>query len=103
MLVSLRRLFAGLLRHHVRGVPIGPVLVALPGAFLVLAVGGLGTPKRARQVACGAERSRRGIDAPWKPGGDLLQQPAVAIGIAERGERAVAATIGIWTADPEPP
>src|SRR5580658_10390062 len=34
---------------------------------------------------------------------DLLQQPAVAVGIAEGGERAVAAMLGIRTADPEPP
>jgi len=52
---SFRQLSAGLLGHHVRGVPVGPVLVALPGAFLVLAVGGRGTFECARQVACGAE------------------------------------------------
>src|SRR3984893_17487154 len=34
---------------------------------------------------------------------DLLQQPAVAVGIAERRERAVAAMLGIRTANPEPP
>jgi hypothetical protein len=34
---------------------------------------------------------------------DLLQQPAVAVGIAEGDERAVAAMLGIRTADPEPP
>ena len=50
-----RELSAGLLRHHVRGVPVGPVLVALPDAFLVLAVGGRRTFERAHQVACGAE------------------------------------------------
>ena len=42
----------GLLRYHVSGVPVGPVRVALPGALLVLAVGGLRTPKRARQITC---------------------------------------------------
>ena len=41
---SRRQLRAGLLRHHVRGVPVGPVRVSLPGALLVLAVGGLRPP-----------------------------------------------------------
>jgi hypothetical protein len=71
----------------------------VPRKLLVLAVGGRRTPKRARQVACGAERSRGRVDAPGKPGRDLLQQPAVAVGIAERGERAVAAMLGVRTAD----
>ena len=42
---SRRQLRPGVLRHHVRGVPVGPVRVALPGALLVFAVGGLCTPK----------------------------------------------------------
>jgi hypothetical protein len=82
----LRQLFAGLLRHHVRGVPVAPVRVALPGALLVLAVGGLRTPERARQVACGAERSRGRVDASGQPRRDLPQQPAVAVWVAERGK-----------------
>ena len=44
------------LRHHVLGVPVGPVGVALPGALLVLAVGGLRTLKHARQIACGGRK-----------------------------------------------
>jgi hypothetical protein len=44
----LRQLFAVLFRYHVGGVPICPVLVALPGSFFVLAVGRLRTPERAR-------------------------------------------------------
>src|SRR4029077_7172211 len=71
----------------------------LADAFLVRAVGGRRTPKRARQVACGAKRSCARVDAPWKPGGDLLQHPAVAVGIAEQGERAVGATLRIRTTD----
>ena len=38
----------GLLRHHVCGIPVGPILVAFPDAFLVLAMGSLRTAKRAR-------------------------------------------------------
>src|SRR5271167_5172631 len=69
----------------------------------MLAVGGLRPAKRAGQVACGGERSRGRVNAPGKPRRDLLQQPAIAVGIAERGERAVAAMLGIPTADPAPP
>src|SRR6266540_3471167 len=91
---------AGLLAHHVVGVPVGPVRVCRADALLVLAVGGRRAPHRARQVACGAERSRGRVDAPGKPGGDFLEQPAVAVRVAERGEREVAAMLGIRTADP---
>jgi hypothetical protein len=38
---SLRQLFAGLLAHHILGVPVGPVRISLAGALLVLPVGGL--------------------------------------------------------------
>src|SRR5258705_5232174 len=38
-----------------------------PAALLVLAVGGLRTPKRAGQVACGAERSRGVADVMFVP------------------------------------
>src|SRR5271166_6460275 len=69
----------------------------------MLAVSGLSAPKRTCQVACEAERSHGRVDAPGKPCSDLLQQPAVAVGIAERDERAVAAMLGIQTADPAPP
>src|ERR1700678_228510 len=91
--VSLRRLFTGLLRHHEGSVPPGPVLVALPGALLVLAVGGLRAPERARQIVRRSERSIAGIDAPRQPVRDLLQQPRVAIRVAKRSEGAVAGMI----------
>src|SRR5580658_3293617 len=92
-LLSLRQLFAGLLRHHVRGVPLGPVLIALPGALLVLAVGGRRTPERARQIVRRSVGSLAGIDAPRQPRCDLLQQPLVAVRVAERSKRAVAGMI----------
>src|SRR5580658_852284 len=44
MLASFRQLPAGLLRHQILGIPIGPVRIALAGSLLVLAVGGLRTP-----------------------------------------------------------
>ena len=54
--VSLRQFFAGLFRYDIRGVPVGPVRVALPGPPLVLAVGGFRTPKRTCQIVHRGER-----------------------------------------------
>ena len=85
---------------HVLGVPVRPVRVALPNALLVLAVSGLRTSKRARQVACGAKGSSARFDATWVPYHDLLQVPAVAVGITEQGARAVGETIGMQAAAP---
>src|SRR4051794_9694388 len=62
-----------------------------------------------RTAERGRELRRRGegrivhVHAPRQTCGDLLQQPAVAVGIVERGVRAVAAVVGIRTANPEPP
>ena len=92
-----------LFRYHVGGVPIWPVLVALPGALFVLAVSGLCTSKRTRQVVCGCESRLCGVDAAWQPRRDFLEQPAVPVRIAKRGERTVAAMLGVRTVDPDPP
>ena len=100
----MRRLFAGLLACHVFGVAVRPVLVALPaGALLVLAVGRSRTPKCARQIARRREGRRRGVDATGQASRDLLEELTIAVRIMERGERAVAAMLGIRTPDPEPP
>ena len=56
------QLCPGLLRHHVRGIPLGPVLVRLAGALLVLAVGGSRPPERAFQVRPGRKRRFGGVD-----------------------------------------
>jgi len=61
--------------------------------------GGRRAPKGARQLACGVERSRASADATGKPRCDLLEHPAVAVGILERSEREVAAMLGIRTTD----
>ena len=66
-------------------------------------MGGRGAPKRACQIVRRREGRRRGVDATGQSRRDLLEQPAVAVRITERGERAVAAMLGIRTADPEPP
>ena len=59
--------------------------------------------ERARQIIRRREGRRRGVNATGQPRRDLLEQPAVAVRIIERGERAVAAKLRIRTADPEPP
>src|SRR5579862_3139436 len=95
---SRRQLRPGLLRHHVFGVPLRPVCIRRADALLVLAVGGRRTPKRTLQFACGAKRSRASINAPGKPRRDLLQQPAISVGVAEQCTRTVCAPLGIQTA-----
>jgi hypothetical protein len=82
-------LFAGLLPHHVLGVPVGPVRVCLTDPLLVLTV--RRTTKRLSQIARGGERRRGRVDPAGEPRRDLLQEPAVAVRIAEGGERPVAA------------
>src|SRR5215211_2907112 len=76
---SLRQRRARLFGRHVFSVPFGPVRVALPGAFLVLSMRGLCTPKCTCQVAGGAEGSLAGVDTPGKSRRDLLEQPTVAV------------------------
>src|SRR3954468_14998346 len=39
------------------------------------------------------------VDAPWQPRRDLLQQPGVAVRIAEAGEGAVSGAVGRRAAD----
>jgi hypothetical protein len=76
---------------------------APPHALFVLSVGSFCTAKRARKIVRRCKGRRRGVDATGHPRCDLLEQPAVAIRIMERGERAVAAMVGIRTADADPP
>src|SRR5262245_34146666 len=92
-----RQLRPCLLRRHVLGVPVRPVLISLPGPLLVFAVRGLRTPKSICQVASGAEGSSGRVDPSGKPGGDLLQHPTVAVWISERCKRAITAAFGIHT------
>ena len=65
----------------------------------MLAVGGRRAPHRARQVRGGCECRLSGVDPAGQPRRDLLQQPAVAVRVAERGEGAVAGVIGRGPAD----
>ena len=60
----------------------------------MLTVRGFRPSERTRQLAGRGER--RSVHAPRKPLGDLLQQPNIAVGIAERGIRTVGTTLGIW-------
>src|ERR1700722_10823132 len=93
--LSLRKFSSGLLRRHVRRVPIRPFRVGLPArlptgrivglafALLVLAECGFRSAHRAGQIVCGRERRLRRIDAARRPMRDLLNDPRVAIGIFE--------------------
>src|SRR4029077_15880853 len=78
------------------------VLVGLSDPRLVLTVRSRRTPQRARQITRRSEVRRCGVNAAGQPRRDLLKQPAVAVRITKRGERAVAGMLGIRTADPLP-
>src|SRR5271168_2424073 len=91
------RVLTRLLPDDVVGVPVRPVLVVAANPLLVLAVRRGGAPERSGEF--GRRGERGGLDAPRPSHSDLLQQPAVAVGIVERGERAVAGSYGIETAD----
>src|SRR5580700_1149744 len=71
--------------------------------LLVLAMRCLRTAERSRKLSRRGESRVVRVHASGQSHGDLLEQPAVAVRIAERGVRAVAAMLGIRTADPEPP
>src|SRR3984957_2039289 len=99
---SFGQLLARLLAHHILGVPIRLVGVGLARPLLVFPVRGL------RAAQCLRQFARRRVlrvagDTTGQPRRDLLKQPAVAVRIMERRERAVAAMIGIRTAAPYPP
>src|SRR5712675_1410207 len=97
------QILAGLLGDDVGGVPVRPVFI-VPAAvpLLVLAVRCRRAPERACEVGRRGE-CRVPLHASGQTPGDLLEQPAIAVGIAERGERAIAAMFGICAADPDPP
>jgi hypothetical protein len=99
------RVRPGLLRHHVGGIPRGPVIVLArpvkkvrsPRPFLVLDVGGLGTPKRACQIRRGRECRVSAVDPAGQPRRYLLHQPRIAVGIVDGTERPVAVAFGVRT------
>src|SRR5262245_28118151 len=63
--------------------------------LLVLAMGGRRTTERAREVSRRGERRVVRVDPSGQSYGDLLEQPAVAVRVSERGERDVAAAFRI--------
>src|SRR5688572_27555551 len=97
-----RQRLAGLLIDDVLGVPLGPVHIVLAGPLLMLAVRSRCATERGRQIS-GRNEGRVCRHAAREALGDFLEQPAIAVRIAERGVRAVAATLGIRTADPNTP
>src|SRR6476659_10033687 len=77
---------AGLLIDDVFGVPVRPVrIVQAAVALLVLAMRGRCTAQRDRELGRGGERGVA-IYTPGQSCGELLEQPAIAVGIPERGE-----------------
>ena len=70
---SRRQLASRLLGHHVRGVPVRPVLVALTGPGFMLVMGSFRAPERAREVTRRRPRRRRGVDPSGQSRRDFLQ------------------------------
>src|SRR3954451_2889397 len=92
--VPLRRLRgeggAGLLSKHVGGVPAGPVVVTYATvACLVFAVRCGCTLQCLLEVGNRCVCRRRGVEAAGQAFGDFLEQPLVAVRVAERDERRV--------------
>src|SRR5258706_2627099 len=88
---SCRQFRAGLFRHHVRGVPVGPVRVCSADPILMLAVRDRRAPHRARQIRHRGEARRVRVDPTREACRELLQQPAIAVPIRERQEPRLAA------------
>src|SRR6185295_15604234 len=93
---------ARLLTDHEVGIPIRPVHIVHADLLLMDSVRSRGSPQCRGKFVRGGECRVRAIDAPGQSRRDLLKQPAVAVGIVERGIGAVAAMFRIGTADPEP-
>lgn len=92
------RVLTRLLADEVLGVPHRPILIALAaGPLLVLAVRGRRSPQCSREVRRRGECRGVGLHAPGRSMGELLEQPSIAVRIAERGERAVTPMLGIRT------
>src|SRR3954470_24158865 len=96
-------LLAVLFVDDVVGVPVRPVLIVLAAvALLVFAMGGGRPAERGGEIGRRGERGIVAVDASGQSCGDFLQQPAIAVGIAERGIRTVAAACRIRAAQPDP-
>src|SRR5690349_24361168 len=63
----------------------------------------LGTSECAGELGGRGECRAACVDTTGQARVDFLEEPAVAVRIAERGERAVAAMLEVPTADPKPP
>src|ERR1700722_5588577 len=91
---------AGLLADDVFGVPVRPVHIMPACSFLMLAMRGCGAPQRGREFSCRGE-VRVTLHTTGKPRGNFLEQPTVAVRIAERGQREVAGAFGVRAGDPD--
>src|SRR4051794_17261649 len=79
--------------------PVRTVCIPHAGPLLVLAVCGLGTAERTREVRRRGECCFILLRASRQSYGDFLKQPAIAVGVAEGGERDVAAPRRIASAE----
>ena len=85
---------------HVGGIPVGPVFITLSSvAGFVLSMGDGGAAHGGGQISDRGEAGDSGVDAAGEAGGDLLEEPAVAVGVFEGGEGAIARVRGIGTGD----
>ena len=98
----LRQRLAGLLVDDVLGVPVWPVHIVLAGPLLVLAMRSRSASKRGREIGDRSE-GRVSLHPAGQTVSHFLQQPAVAVRIAERSVRVVASTLRIRTADTDAP
>src|SRR5215212_8184275 len=74
----------------------------LADPLFVFAVSGRCSAERPCELRRSGEGRGLGVHATGQARGDLLEEPAVAVRILERGERAVAPRLWIRTADPVP-
>jgi hypothetical protein len=90
---------AGALAKDIVGVPVGPVCIGVACSLFMLAMCRCGASQRGRDLR-GRVEGRISLDAAGQPRGNFLEQPAVTIGIAERGKRQIAAAPGVRAVGP---
>src|SRR6202000_1722207 len=83
---------------HIARIPVRPVLVMLPGQFFMLAVRGSGASQRPCKLYWRSECRDLPVRPSREPSGHFLEHPAISVRIAKRGERTVAAPLGIQAA-----
>jgi hypothetical protein len=96
---SVGQLLATLFADHVFGVPVRPVRIVFVGPPFVPAMRDGRAPECGSKIGLGRKCRLVCAHTSRQASGDLLEEPGVAIRIAESGQRAVARQGGIWAAD----